>query len=183
MHRRVKARNGAGRTGCASSTGGEMAASHLRIVPMAVAIALLLGCGANEPDEPDHSGGAGGAVGSASSTGAAGVAGSGGTSASASASSGGAPCLRDPCEAYADHATCCGDPACGWHQGTGHQLLGMPPCVAKERVCEAGNREIRDCPSGTTCIVEGAAQETEDDCVLPPSVQVYLPGRGICLCR
>jgi hypothetical protein len=152
-----------------------------RIRISTIALTCALGCGA---DDDDDDGGAGGAASSASSGVGVGVGGTGGAGGSTGGTGGAAPsCLRDPCEAHPDRQTCCADAACGWHQGTGHQLVGIAPCVAKERVCEAGGEKVRDCPAGTTCIVEGAAQETENDCTLPPPMQVYLPGRGICGCR
>ena len=147
-----------------------------------LAIPFLLCVLACSSDETNAAAGGGSFSSTGSTVGgndAAGGSGAGGIATGAGAAS---ACLRDTCEAYADRETCCADPACGWHDGTGHQLFGVPPCVAKERVCEAGDRTIRDCPPGTTCLVQGASQETENDCTLAPPGQVYLPGRGICSC-
>jgi hypothetical protein len=153
----------------------------MRICISMLALSCMLGCGT------DDGGGDGGATSSASSGngsgGGGGGEGGGAASTSSRGSGGGAPsCLRDACEAHADRQTCCADAECGWHQ-TGHVIHGIPQCVSKERVCKAGDRTIRECPSGTTCIVEGASQETEDDCTPPPAGQIYLPGRGLCGCR
>ena len=107
----------------------------------------------------------------------------GGAGGSAAGGQGGAPdCLMDPCERHADRLSCCADPACGWHHNTGHLNHGMPPCVSRERVCVVAGREVRECPSGTSCLLEGVFQDTENDCTLPPDMQISLLDRGICMC-
>lgn len=92
------------------------------------------------------------------------------------------PPSNDPCEVHATHAACCADPACGWHDGTGHQLFGIPPCVSSERICEVDGMKTRDCAPGTTCVSQGSKQCTADDCVAAPGGGVCLVGRGICAC-
>jgi hypothetical protein len=95
----------------------------------------------------------------------------------------GSPCPSDPCENHATHEACCADPACGWHQDTGHVLHGIAPCVSHERVCVVAEQEVRACAATMTCVVQGVGQDTENDCTLPPGGSVSLLGRGICACE
>ncbi len=87
----------------------------------------------------------------------------------------------DACELLADRASCCADSSCGWHESGGHLPYGVARCVNRERVCEVDGQKVRDCQDGMKCIVSGG-WTTEDDCAqLPPTGQVNLKGRGICV--
>ena len=92
-------------------------------------------------------------------------------------------CPSDPCENHTTHDACCADPACGWHEGTGHVIHGIAPCVSHERVCVVHGEEVRVCADNMTCVEQGTGQDTENDCTLPPGGSVSLLGRGICACE
>jgi hypothetical protein len=145
-------------------------------MPAFMLTALLGACATEGDPPPDDANGASSSTsgGHGGQGGDAGVGGAGGEDSCP---------ISDPCEAHTDHASCCADPVCGWHDKTGHSLHGIPSCVSKTRVCEAGDMVIRECTEGTTCVVEGSGQGTEDDCMLPPDGSIYLPGRGICACE
>jgi hypothetical protein len=149
-------------------------------------IALIAGCGDDIPPGPSGSGdaAAGGGQGAAAAGGSSGGSSSAGSGASAGAGgSGGACVIDDACGLYADRETCCGDPGCGWHHNNGHQLDGVPPCVAQDRVCMVAGRPVLECPDGTTCQGDGVYQDTANDCRLPPGGSISLLDRGICVCE